>query len=356
MKRRSSSESFNGSNNSIAFHGDAYNGGVDDGWCSMIGCGGIHGYERPDDSRLYERPDAITSVTPKHDASTTDFSLSQTSDANSTGRRRDSKTRPAKRKYDDNKESGDHTNLSSLIASELSKLSLEDREKALEEVHGVIETNNEDPEEINELLDQVKDELKRIRYKQAYEKAAFLSYAYVTDPELVVFFLRADNYDARKAAIRLVEHFKYKLKIFGEHTLVRDIMYDDLSEAAKSVLKSGFILVLPTPDRSGRRVVACNLSELLKTGTLADVVRVFLSTMKNTVYFCCLSVVLFIRRSTLLTKDYPLYLVLPVFLFGDHFTEPSCMVSFGKKQSNISQYVETGHRDGIFHAWDVQCL
>mmetsp|Transcript_4589 Transcript_4589/g.10013 ORF Transcript_4589/g.10013 Transcript_4589/m.10013 type:complete len:378 (+) Transcript_4589:286-1419(+) len=277
MKRRSSFESSNGSNNPIGFHEDVYNGGVDDGWCSMIGCGDIP---------VYERPDAITSAAPKHDASTADFFLQQTPDAISTGRRRGSKTCPGKSKDDNNKESGDHTNLSSLIASELSKLSLEDREKALEEIHGVNETNNEDPEEIKELLDQVKDELKRIRYKQAYEKAAFLSNAYVTDPELVIFFLRADNYDARKAAIRLVEHFKHKLKLFGEHTLVRDIMYDDLSEVAKSVLKSGFVVNLPTTDQSGRMVVACNMSELLRFGTLADTIRAmwYLSVRNTQMY------------------------------------------------------------------------
>ena len=167
----------------------------------------------------------------------------------------------------------DHPDLSSLIASELTKLSIDDRVKALEEVHGVVESIEEDPEEINKLFDQVKEELKRLRYKQAYEKAAFLSSTYVSDPEFVLHFLRADNYNPRPAAIRLAEHFKYKLELFGEHTLVRDIMYDDLTDDEKTILHSGFVRALPKSDRAGRQIVVCQMSGFLKIGNLKNVVR-----------------------------------------------------------------------------------
>lgn len=169
--------------------------------------------------------------------------------------------------------SNDSSDLSSLIASELLKLSIEDRTKALEEVHGVVENIEEDPEEINKLFEQVKEELKRIRYKQAYEKAAFLSGTYVNDPEFVLPFIRSDNYNPRPAAMRLAEHFKHKLELFGEHTLVRDIMYDDLCEKEKMILNSGFVQTSPASDRAGRKVVVCNMSEFLKIGTLRNILR-----------------------------------------------------------------------------------
>ena len=168
----------------------------------------------------------------------------------------------------------DHSDLSSLIASELSKLSIEDRVKALEEVHGVVQNIEEDPNEINRLFDKVKEELKRLRYKQAYEKAAFMSSTYVNNPQFVLSFLRAENYNPRHTAIRLAEHFKFKLELFGEHTLVRDIFYDDLTDEEKLILNSGFFHFLTSTDRAGRQIVACNMNKFLEIGNLMNVVRI----------------------------------------------------------------------------------
>lgn len=202
------------------------------------------------------------------------FFLDQTDyDGNAWGRRKTKWKRKSSIPEDiDNNSNDNHPDLSSLIASELTKLSLEDRVKALEEIHGVVENIEEDPEEIIRLIEQVKEELKRLRYKHAYEKAAFLSSTYVSNPEFVLPFLRADNYNPRHAAIRLAEHFKFKLELFGEHTLVRDIMYDDLTADEQLILNSGFVQMLPTLDTAGRQIVVCNMSEFLKIGTLRDVV------------------------------------------------------------------------------------
>ena len=173
-----------------------------------------------------------------------------------------------------NSDSENHSDLSSIIASELTKLSLEDRTKALEEVHGVVESMEEDPSEMAKLFDKVKEELKRLRYKQAYEKAAFVSSSYVNNPEFVLSFLRAVNYNPRHAAIRLAQHFKFKLELFGESTLVRDIFYDDLTDDEKLILNSGFIQMLPSTDRAGRQIVVCNMNKFLEIGNLRNVVRI----------------------------------------------------------------------------------
>jgi len=217
----------------------------------------------------------ISNIGSKNFVDSASFFLNQTDyNGNAWGRRKAKWKRKSSITEDvDNNSNNDHPDLSSLIASELTKLSLEDRVKALEEVHGVVENIEEDPEEIKRLIEQVKEELKRLRYKQAYEKAAFLSTNYVNNPEFVLPFLRADNYNPRHAAIRLAEHFKFKLELFGEHTLVRDILYDDLTADEQLILNSGFVQRLPSSDTAGRQIVVCNMSEFLKIGNLKNVCR-----------------------------------------------------------------------------------
>lgn len=231
--------------------------GNEDGWCISLGCGGNEHYNTP-------RAPVISASSSIRGGSSETLFLDQTSGVRRVTRRR---------KGTEDQHGTNNYNLSTLIASELSKMTLEDREKVLEEVHGVVENNQEDPDEIQILFEKVQEELKRIRYKQAYEKAAFLSNTYVTDPEFVLHFLRADNYKPRKAAVRLVEHFKHKLELFGEDALVREIMYDDLTEDEKAILRTGFVQVLPDTDRAGRYVFVCNLSEFLNTGTMRDMIR-----------------------------------------------------------------------------------
>ena len=240
---------------------------------NSAGCFGIFGGDGSDNAMA----DAVNSAAAfKHESDGVDsanFFL-----GNDWGRRKNNSQKKWKRKSSvpddvDNNSNSDHPDLSSLIASELTKLSIEDRVKALEEVHGVVENIEEDPVEIKRLIEQVKEELKRLRYKQAYEKAAFLSSTYVNNPEFVLHFLRTDNHNARHAAIRLAEHFKFKLDLFGEHTLVRDILYDDLTADEQLILNSGFVQTLPALDTAGRQIVVCNMNEFLKIGNLRNVVR-----------------------------------------------------------------------------------
>jgi hypothetical protein len=238
-------------------------------WCGMIG------HDNGGENAI---ADTIISAAPitngMNGVVAPDMFLNQNAyDWNGLGHRNNSTTPKKSKRKSGSDKNNDQPDLTSLIASELTKLSIEDRIKTLEEVHGVVEHTEEDTEEINKLFDQVKEELKRLRHKQAYEKAAFLSNAYVNDPEFVLLFLRSENYKPRPAAIRLAEHFKYKLELFGEHTLIRDIMYDDLNKDEKSILKSGFVQTLPASDRAGRQIVVCNMSEFLKIGTLKNVVR-----------------------------------------------------------------------------------
>jgi hypothetical protein len=80
-----------------------------------------------------------------------------------------------------------------LLASELDQLSLRERERVFEEVHGVAPIQEEDLDFVTNCLLQLEEEIGFIRRKQAYEKAVFL--APVKDRGLRLMFLRSVSFD-----------------------------------------------------------------------------------------------------------------------------------------------------------------
>ena len=76
-------------------------------------------------------------------------------------------------------------------------------------------------------------------------------------------FLRATQFHPIKAAHQLLRHFHYKLELFGEQKLTKDITYDDLTPEDKACLRRGFTQFLETKDAKGRTVAIFfpNLSE-----------------------------------------------------------------------------------------------
>lgn len=146
--------------------------------------------------------------------------------------------------------------MSTLIAKELNQLSLKERSTLYEQLHGVAAVEgNESPEKIKELSEQVLQEVKRIRERSAFDKALFLSPEYVSDPDFLAMFLRAEDYNVKLAARRLVRHFHYKLELFGEERIGRPILYDDLDEDDKETLLSGRAQIIKERrDRAGRLI------------------------------------------------------------------------------------------------------
>lgn len=102
-----------------------------------------------------------------------------------------------------------------LIAEELGKLSLEEREKVYEDVHGVSHLVEETPELIEESLELMEIEIHSIRQKDAYDQAKLLSNGFVTNRKFLLGFLRAESFNAKKAAARFTKYFKCKLKCLG---------------------------------------------------------------------------------------------------------------------------------------------
>jgi hypothetical protein len=139
-------------------------------------------------------------------------------------------------------------------------LSLEERSKIEYELHGVADLQ----EETQDMLQMRISEMNKALYvllftgkdTSAYEKALDISKDYVGGLKLA--FLRAENYNGKEAAARLVRFFDRKRSLFGEAMLDRDIRLSDLDDEEMEALKQGIVMLLPQRDRSGRSIVVVN--------------------------------------------------------------------------------------------------
>jgi hypothetical protein len=66
--------------------------------------------------------------------------------------------------------------------------------------------------------------------RKALERAIFLKPSVTSDKGFKLMFLRADCYDATKAAARMAKFYEKKLSLFGEEKLVKKITSEDLNE------------------------------------------------------------------------------------------------------------------------------
>ena len=141
-----------------------------------------------------------------------------------------------------------------MLASELSKMKIDEREQLYEELHGVDQEFHETPELISEKLREFDEALHQINHKPAYEEAESMSAEYTKSPKLRLMFLRADCFDAKKAAKRFVAFFQGKLENFGKKCLARPIYLSDLDKDDMACLKAGYCQILAARDRSGRAI------------------------------------------------------------------------------------------------------
>ena len=146
-----------------------------------------------------------------------------------------------------------------MLSKELHQLSFNDRNAIQEEIHGVRNAAPEEtPEGMEEGLAQLQQELQAIppNQKAAYTKACLPPQSYVHDRSFSLKFLRADLYDCKAAARRVVSYLDMMLDFYGPSVLNRPLRLSDLGDQELKVLRSGQIQLLPFRDRSGRRVIA----------------------------------------------------------------------------------------------------
>ena len=210
-----------------------------------------------DDSERTEEEDSITALretcTNGYISSKTILQLGGEDAANHSSSDEDQAASSAGSSSEDNKSK----ELDVLIAQAMNSLSMEERRNALHDIHGVADIQEDNPQFIDQKLNELEIELCHIPndHKHAYYTAKAKSPGYVADREFRLLFLRADSFDVKAAAKRLTRHFETKLELFGQDVLGRDVLLSDLNELDMKALKSGFVQWLPHRDRAGRAVM-----------------------------------------------------------------------------------------------------
>ena len=161
------------------------------------------------------------------------------------------------------------SDMDAYLANELNRMSLEERQRVFEEIHGVDDVIHETSMPSNffqEKLVALQKEIDRIvivgtnHYPEpkttAYELAMEQNSNYVYDDNFRLTFLRADMFDPIKAAKRLITFFECRLALFGRHALTRPLTLQDLkNDDDVRTLQSGYFQILPQRDTTGRAVL-----------------------------------------------------------------------------------------------------
>jgi len=153
------------------------------------------------------------------------------------------------------------------LAKEFLSLSFQDRNAIVEEMHGVsCLTPEETPRLIYTSLERLEHEISLIptKNKKMYDlcqkkygrkNSREDGGSYVNDVDFRMRFLRAELFDATKAARRLVLFLENLVDLFGEYALQRPILLSDFTEDELQIFRMGNLQLLPFRDRSGRRIV-----------------------------------------------------------------------------------------------------
>lgn len=105
---------------------------------------------------------------------------------------------------------------------------------------------------LSKALDDIKD-------KPAYDEAQRISLeegttAYVSEDSYRLRFLRAEQFRPQEAAERMVKNLDLLFRYIGPQGLKRPISMSDLDEKSLAIMKAGSFQLLPSRDRSGRRI------------------------------------------------------------------------------------------------------
>ncbi|CAJ1969896.1 unnamed protein product [Cylindrotheca closterium] len=159
------------------------------------------------------------------------------------------------------------------LASEMNRLSVQERSNALDDLHCVGEEVQETPDMIQKALADF-DQAVRKEQNPFYEMAMNQNRAYVEDPTFRLKFLRAKLFNAREAVRKMMSLLECKAKYFGHGKVGREITLDDLSEEDKQLMLSGIYHIQDGRDRNGRLILhffgkmlsRCKADNLIRIG------------------------------------------------------------------------------------------
>jgi hypothetical protein len=145
-----------------------------------------------------------------------------------------------------------------MLAKEMAAMSVQERELSLNDIHGVSDVMDEEPGFVRAKMEEIEMELSKLtsnKGNEAYMQAVAQNKEYVTSDKFRLEFLRAEMFDARLAAGRLVRFFDEKKKLFGPDKLTKDIKLWDLDKDDRKSLERGLGQILPQRDRAARRII-----------------------------------------------------------------------------------------------------
>lgn len=170
-------------------------------------------------------------------------------------------------------------------------MTVADRTHVFEEIHGVAQFPPEENslEQLQKSLALLSKALDDIKDKPAYDEAQRIALeegttAYVSEDSYRLRFLRAEQFRPQEAAERMVKNLDLLFRYIGPQGLKRPISMSDLDEKSLAIMKAGSFQLLPSRDRSGRRIA-------VRIGPLGlDFIKDEKSMMKTLLYiFHCLS-------------------------------------------------------------------
>lgn len=151
----------------------------------------------------------------------------------------------------------------SILAKELSALSVEQREKIFEEAHGVADIVEETPEFVTGCLASMRaflEESVPAKGKRALSRAIFLRPAIQSDDRFHLMFLRAKQFNVSEAAHFMCQYFENKLMLFGDDLLPKRITLDHLTQDEITWIKEGSNQLLKNIETRGRGVFVSRLA------------------------------------------------------------------------------------------------
>lgn len=154
------------------------------------------------------------------------------------------------------------------VEAEKAALTEEEQRQIQNDLHGAYEPIEETPQLIADKIDEMRQHINAIEdedkesYLVAQEKCA----EYCNSEEFQLMFLRADKFDAEKAASRLVSYWDEKLDLFGPDKTYKRLSVNDLLDNPGDVeiLKSGAFYSLPNKDEAGRGILFLNRSKMFQ--------------------------------------------------------------------------------------------
>ncbi len=146
-----------------------------------------------------------------------------------------------------------------IINKQMLKYDINERNAIYEEVHGVgnVCPDESEPGMVETALHNLMEELQKIpaNRQAVYQRSLKTPHSYVHTRAFKMRFLRAELFDPKEAANRIITFLGTAVELFGEYALERPIKLTDFSKKELKVFNTGRLQLLPYRDRGGRRLI-----------------------------------------------------------------------------------------------------